>query len=52
VFYVNFTNPQDRDYYAREDPIHLEFVRWSADVVDKVVAIDYVDGEFGDHVIG
>jgi Stress responsive A/B Barrel Domain len=49
VFYVNFANKEDRDYYALEDPVHLEFVKWSEDVVEQVVAIDYVDGEFGDH---
>ncbi|XXH04748.1 hypothetical protein Hte_011170 [Hypoxylon texense] len=49
VFAVNFKDKEDRNYYALEDPVHLEFVKWSEDVVTHVLAIDYVDGDFGDH---
>ncbi|KAI1761487.1 hypothetical protein GGR53DRAFT_23813 [Hypoxylon sp. FL1150] len=49
VFVVNFKDKEDRNYYAQEDPVHLEFVKWSGDVVSQVLAIDYADGDFGDH---
>ncbi|KAI0150170.1 hypothetical protein GGR57DRAFT_199349 [Xylariaceae sp. FL1272] len=51
VFLVNFACKEDRDYYAIEDPVHLEFVKWSENVVSQVLAIDYVEGEFGDYTI-
>uniref|UniRef100_A0A8H7KDH5 Stress-response A/B barrel domain-containing protein n=1 Tax=Bionectria ochroleuca TaxID=29856 RepID=A0A8H7KDH5_BIOOC len=46
VFVVGFDTKEDRDYYALEDPVHLEFVNWSDSVAADVYAIDFVDGEF------
>lgn len=43
---VGFDTKEDRDYYALEDPVHLEFVNWSDSVAADVYAIDFVDGEF------
>jgi hypothetical protein len=37
---------EDRDYYALEDPVHLQFVDWSESVVSKVQAIDFISGVF------
>ncbi|KAI8656422.1 Stress-response A/B barrel domain-containing protein [Fusarium sp. Ph1] len=51
VFVVTFDTVEERDYYALEDPVHLEFVNWSDTVVQQVQAIDFVDGEFGSHGI-
>ncbi|KAK6064469.1 stress responsive A/B barrel domain-containing protein [Seiridium cupressi] len=41
AFVVTFSNEEDRNYYALEDPVHLDFVKWSEDVVEKVVAVDF-----------
>ncbi|VUC31067.1 unnamed protein product [Clonostachys rosea] len=46
VFVVGFDTKEDRDYYALEDPVHLEFVNWSDSVAGDVYAIDFVDGAF------
>lgn len=46
VFVINFANEEDRDFYALRDPVHLDFVQWSNDVVDEVFAVDFVDREF------
>jgi hypothetical protein len=46
---VNFANKEERDYYVFQDPVHLNFVKWSDDAGHKVLALDYGDGVFGDH---
>ena len=43
---VEFDSAEDRDYYALEDPVHLDFVKWSDTVAQKVQAIDFSDGVF------
>ncbi len=43
---VGFDSVEDRNYYALEDPVHLEFVTWSDSVAERVQAIDFIDGIF------
>lgn len=33
---VKFANEKDRDYYAKEDPVHLAFAKSIGDVVQAV----------------
>ncbi|UNI14535.1 hypothetical protein JDV02_001153 [Purpureocillium takamizusanense] len=50
AFIVEFDSVADRDYYVKEDPAHIEFVKTyvtSPDtVLEKGQVIDFVTGEF------
>ncbi|KAB8258188.1 hypothetical protein BDV32DRAFT_126239 [Aspergillus pseudonomiae] len=46
AFVVEFTSAADRDYYVKEDPIHQEFVKSLAGVIEKAQAIDFTPGVF------
>ncbi|ROV90949.1 hypothetical protein VPNG_10081 [Cytospora leucostoma] len=46
AFVFEFENEQDREFYLKEDPAHLEFVKSIAGVVSKVQVIDFTPGLF------
>ena len=46
AFIVNFKTAEHRDYYATKDPAHLDFVASLKPLLDGVMDIDFVDGEF------
>lgn len=43
---MHFDNVADRDYYAHEDPAHLEFVTAAKSIVIKAVVVDFTPGRF------
>ncbi|RPA76231.1 stress responsive A/B barrel domain-containing protein [Ascobolus immersus RN42] len=45
-FVVTFNNEKDRDYYAKQDPAHLGFVKELVQVVEKVLVVDFTPGVF------
>ena len=40
-FIVEFASAEDRDYYVRKDPAHLEFVKSLDGVIEKAQVIDF-----------
>lgn len=46
AFVFEFENEQDREFYLKEDPAHLEFVKSIAGVVSKVQVVDFTPGVF------
>ncbi|KAE8351488.1 stress responsive A/B barrel domain-containing protein [Aspergillus coremiiformis] len=46
AFVVQFATAADRDYYAKEDPIHQDFVKSLAGVIEKPQVIDFTPGVF------
>ncbi|KAL9113288.1 MAG: hypothetical protein Q9227_002623 [Pyrenula ochraceoflavens] len=45
-YVVEFASKEDRDYYIKDDPAHLAFVKKLQDggLVDEIRAIDYEPG--------
>ena len=43
---VEFENEDDRKYYLKEDPAHLDFVKRVGDVVNTITVVDFVPGIF------
>lgn len=45
---VEFTSKEDRDYYAKEDPVHLGFVKWAIGQghLAEVRVVDFEVGVF------
>ena len=43
---MEFESAADRDYYVKEDPAHLEFVRGLEGLVKDVRVVDFQDGVF------
>lgn len=43
---VEFASASDRDYYAKSDPSHLGFVKSLGGILDKVIVVDFTDGDF------
>ena len=43
---VEFASEEDRDYYAGEDPAHLEFKKSLKGVVERVGVVDYTPGVY------
>jgi hypothetical protein len=41
AFVVEFANTEDRDYYVKSDPAHLDFVGKASGVVEKALVMDY-----------
>lgn len=46
IFVSEFENEKDREYYLKEDPTHLAFVKSLADVVSKAQVVDFTPGVF------
>ncbi|KAJ5098648.1 stress responsive A/B barrel domain protein [Penicillium argentinense] len=46
AFVMEFASAADRDYYCKEDPVHLEFVRSLSGLLEKAQVIDYSPGVF------
>ena len=46
IFVVEFDSVADRNYYAQEDPVHMDFVKWSETVTSQVQAVDFTNGQF------
>lgn len=46
VFISEFENEEDRQYYLKEDPAHLAFIKSVAGIVSKVQVVDFTPGEF------
>ena len=44
AFISEFDNEEDRRYYLKEDPAHLDFMRRAGEVVENVRVVDFVDG--------
>ncbi|KAH6847917.1 stress responsive A/B barrel domain-containing protein [Chaetomium sp. MPI-CAGE-AT-0009] len=45
-FVLEFASPEDRDYYVTTDPVHQEFVKALADVLEKPTVLDFSDGVY------
>ena len=46
MFVVEFENAEDRDYYVKEDPVHLEFVKKAGEVIERATVVDFSGGVF------
>ncbi|KAI2470988.1 stress responsive A/B barrel domain protein [Annulohypoxylon bovei var. microspora] len=46
AFVVEFESLQDRDYYVNTDPFHQKFKSFVGPFVEKVIVVDYSEGEF------
>lgn len=46
AFVSEFESEEDRQYYLREDPAHLAFVKSLGAVVDQVQVVDFLPGVF------
>ncbi|KAH8891426.1 hypothetical protein GQ53DRAFT_746541 [Thozetella sp. PMI_491] len=45
-FVVEFASTEDRDYYVKIDPSHQAFIRSLGGLVDKVIVVDFITGQF------
>ncbi|OGM49492.1 hypothetical protein ABOM_001728 [Aspergillus bombycis] len=46
VFVVEFASAEDRDYYAKEDPVHLAFGASLGSIVAQVQVVDIENGVY------
>lgn len=46
AFVVEFETEQDRTYYAKEDPAHLDYVKSVLPVLESVTVVDFAPGVF------
>ncbi|KAI1092997.1 dabb-domain-containing protein [Rostrohypoxylon terebratum] len=46
AFVAEFESVEDRDYYANTDPFHDEFKKFVGPIVEKIVVVDFAEGEF------
>ena len=46
AFVLEFENEEDRDFYVREDEVHLAFVASMKDFVDGAQILDYTPGKY------
>ncbi|KAF2267610.1 hypothetical protein CC78DRAFT_530698 [Lojkania enalia] len=46
AFIVEFENAEDRDYYVDKDPFHNEFKKRAGTILEKVIVVDFTNGEF------
>ncbi|KAF3763117.1 stress responsive A/B barrel domain protein [Cryphonectria parasitica EP155] len=46
VFISEFENEEDRQYYLKEDPAHLAFVKSISGIVAKAQVVDFTPGIF------
>ncbi|TQV99330.1 hypothetical protein V2A60_004803 [Cordyceps javanica] len=46
VFVVEFASSDDRDYYVKEDPAHLAYVKKLFPFLVKPTVVDFTPGEF------
>lgn len=46
AFIVEFENEADRDYYAKEDPAHLGFVKSMMHHLETARVVDFTPGVF------
>ena len=42
---MHFESTVDRDYYVKQDPAHLAFIKSIHGVVERAQVLDYVPGE-------
>ncbi|KAI0377182.1 stress responsive A/B barrel domain protein [Hypomontagnella monticulosa] len=45
-FVFQFESVEDRDYYVKKDPAHLEFVSTIKDLVEDAHVMDFIPGVF------
>ncbi|KAJ6505335.1 stress responsive A/B barrel domain-containing protein [Mycena sanguinolenta] len=46
AFVVEFKSAADRDYYVKTDPVHREFAKNAAAIIEKAIVVDYNVGAF------
>ncbi|KAI9757461.1 MAG: hypothetical protein M1815_000987 [Lichina confinis] len=46
AFVVEFETEQDRTYYAKEDPAHLDYVKSVMPVLEAITVVDFAPGVF------
>ncbi|KAI1394581.1 dabb-domain-containing protein [Hypoxylon fuscum] len=46
AFVLEFESLEDRDYYVDTDPIHQEFKAFVGPFIEKIIVVDYSEGEF------
>ncbi|KAI1208444.1 dabb-domain-containing protein [Annulohypoxylon truncatum] len=46
AFVAEFESLEDRDYYVNTDPFHAEFKTFAGPFIEKVIVVDYSEGEF------
>ncbi|KAI1457952.1 dabb-domain-containing protein [Annulohypoxylon moriforme] len=46
AFVAEFESLEDRDYYVSMDPFHEEFKTFVGPFVEKVIVVDFSEGEF------
>ncbi|EFW99412.1 stress responsive a b barrel domain containing protein [Grosmannia clavigera kw1407] len=45
-FVVEFASVEDRDYYAKTDPVHMAFATILDSFVTKIIVVDFVSEEY------
>ena len=45
-FVVEFDSEEDRHYYVKEDPAHVNFVKDVRPLVSQIQVVDFVPGKF------
>lgn len=43
-FVVQLESVEDRDYYVRQDPAHIDFVESLKGIVEQIVSVDFTHG--------
>jgi len=46
AFVSHFASHEDREYYLKKDPAHLEFVKSLENIIQNVRVVDYEPGTF------
>ncbi|TLS27010.1 hypothetical protein PpBr36_05262 [Pyricularia pennisetigena] len=46
AFVVEFPSAEDRDYYTNQDPAHQALAKAMDPLVERAVAVDFLDGVF------
>ncbi|EHA58077.1 stress responsive A/B barrel domain-containing protein [Pyricularia oryzae 70-15] len=46
AFVVEFASAEDRDYYTHKDPAHQDLIRAMDPLIERAVAVDFLDGVF------